>query len=214
MTAVATLEPPAARRPGWTARKPHAERRAEIIEAALDLAAEGGVGRVTSQAIADRLGIAQATVFRHFARCEDIFRAAMEHIGELVFAELGPVFAEPGAADRRLRAVIAAHLRFIATRRGIPRLLFSDRLHLDDCELKAAARRVVKRYTGALAGLLAQGAAEKCFRADLDPVGTAGLIVALVQGTVLRWSMADFAFPLDAQAEPLWRFIEPHLKTS
>lgn len=206
---------PAAKKPRprpRAAAKSHLQRRAEIIEAALALAAEGGVARVTTQAIADRLGIAQATVFRHFKRRDAIFRAAMEWIGAAVMAELGPRFRSAEPADRRLAAVLAAHLRFIAAHRGIPRLLFSDRLHLEDPALKVAARQVMGRYGEALAGLLDEGVAAGVFRKDLDPAGIAALIVALIQGTVLRWSVADFAFSLEAQAEPLWDLLAPSLR--
>ena len=46
--------------------KPQEERRKEIVQATMDLAAEQGIKKVTTQAIADKVGIAQPTVFRHF----------------------------------------------------------------------------------------------------------------------------------------------------
>ncbi|MCW8862581.1 MAG: TetR/AcrR family transcriptional regulator [Rhodospirillales bacterium] len=192
--------------------KSHETRKAEIVGAALDLAAEVGVAGATTQAIADRLGIAQATVFKHFARKTDIFHAAMEAIGAEVFAALEPHFSSAGPADRRLRAVIAAHLAVIATRRGIPRLLFSDRLHLEDPALKSVALRVMKRYAGRLAGLLREGVEDGSFRRDLAADDVAVLIVTLIQGAVLRWSLCDFDFQLDQQADPVWSFLWPVIR--
>ncbi|MFU8833507.1 MAG: TetR/AcrR family transcriptional regulator, partial [Wenzhouxiangella sp.] len=83
-------------------RKSGEERREEIIQAVLDLAGERGVGQVTAQAIADRVGIAQPTVFRHFKTRDAILRAALEWIGRSVLTVLTPIFAGPGPADARL----------------------------------------------------------------------------------------------------------------
>jgi AcrR family transcriptional regulator len=192
-------------------RKSGDERREEIVQAVLELAAEGGVTQVTTQAIADRVGIAQPTIFRHFRTRDAILRAALEWIGRGVLAVLTPILAGPGPADLRLRKLLNRQLQFISQRKGLPRLLFSERLHLEDPELKAVVRRVMETYTGHLSGLLADGVAEGRFRSDLDTEEAARLILALVQGLVMRWSITDFEFPLEAQGDVLWRLLAPAL---
>jgi len=62
--------------------KPQEQRKKEIIQATLDLTADLGIKRVTTQAIADRVGIAQPTVFRHFKTRDDIFSAVIGWIAE------------------------------------------------------------------------------------------------------------------------------------
>lgn len=61
--------------------KPTEARRAEIIEGALAVAAERGVNRVTTQAIADQVGIAPSAIFRHFKSRDEILSAAINRIG-------------------------------------------------------------------------------------------------------------------------------------
>ena len=70
----------------------------------------------------------------------------------------------------------------------------------------------MERYIEAIAVLLREGVESGCFRADLIPESVASSIAALVQGLVMRWSIYDFEFPLEEQAEELWGFIEPILK--
>jgi AcrR family transcriptional regulator len=192
-------------------RKSGEERREEIVRAVLDLAAEQGVKQVTTQAIADRVGIAQPTVFRHFKTRDAILRAALEWIGKGLLTVVTPILAGRGPADARLRQLLALQLQFISQRKGLPRLLFSERLHLEDPELKAVVRRIMDTYTGKLRALLEDGVTEGSFRPDLDTEEAARLIVALVQGLVMRWSISDFEFPLEAQGDALWRFLEPAL---
>ena len=38
------------------------------------------------------------------------------------------------------------------------------------------------------------------------------MIVALIQGSVLRWSIFDFSYSLTDQSEVIWRMIWPAIK--
>ncbi|QEA40566.1 TetR/AcrR family transcriptional regulator [Pistricoccus aurantiacus] len=191
-------------------RKSHETRREEIIMSALDLSAEIGTKKVTAQAIADRIGIAQPTVFRHFKNRSAIFRGAMEWIANALFGVLEGVNGD-APADERLRKLLGRQLAFIGKRRGVARLLFSDRLHLEDPELKLTVRRIMERYMGHLEAIVRDGIASGYFRRSLDPAETSRFIAATVQGLVMRWSIYDFEFPLEDQVDALWRFLEPAL---
>jgi TetR/AcrR family transcriptional regulator len=192
-------------------RKTGDERREEIIQAVLELAAEQGVRQLSAQAIADRVGIAQPTVFRHFKTRDAILHAVMESVGTAMLAVATVVLAGRGPADQRLRQLLQRQLEFISRRRGVPRVLFSERLHHEDPQLKAVVRRVMDNYTGKVAALVAAGQAEGSFNAQLEPRETAIMIVALIQGLVMRWSISDFALDLEAQGEAVWRLLSPVL---
>jgi TetR/AcrR family transcriptional regulator len=193
-------------------RKSGDERRREIARAVLDLAAERGVAKVTTQAVADSIGVSQATIFRHFKTRDDIFLAAIGLIGEEVFAELAGIFADTDLSpDRRLRAVIIRHLAIIERRKGIPRLLFSDRLHLESPKLKAAIHKMMKTYEGKVASVISEGIDDGSFTSDNDPVLLSQMLTTLIQGLVLRWSLLDFRFSLADQGDVIWKLLQPAL---
>lgn len=196
-------------------RKSGDERRREIAGAVLDLAAEVGIAKVTTQAIADSLGIAQATVFRHFKTRDDIFLAALGLIGQEVFGELEPVFNNMDLPPaKRLRAVITRHLGVIEKRKGIPRLLFSDRLHMESPQLKTTIRQMMKGYEKRVAAMILEGIKDGSFRPEADPVVLSQLLTTLVQGLVWRWSLFDFSFSLASQDDVIWSIFGPTLGLS
>jgi AcrR family transcriptional regulator len=57
-----------------------AERRPQLIKAAIDLMAREGVAAGSTRAIAAELGVAQATVHYTFGTKEDLYRAVIEHL--------------------------------------------------------------------------------------------------------------------------------------
>ncbi len=54
------------------------DRKREIIQATLELAAENGLGTVSMQQIADRVGITKASLYNHYSSREEIVEAMYE----------------------------------------------------------------------------------------------------------------------------------------
>lgn len=195
-----------------TKRKSHDERRVEIARTALRLAAELGAGQVSTQAIADALGVSQGTVFRHFATRDDVFREAIAEIRRSVHAELGPVLDDKSTlAAIRLERLVVAHLSFVQERRGIPALLFSDSLHAGSSTLKADVRELMKSYAGRVAALIMEGVRDGSIGAAADPALIGQAFVTLIQGAVLRWMLFDRSFDLKSQADVIWALLKPTL---
>lgn len=195
-----------------TKRKSHEERRVEIAQTALKLAAEVGASNVSTQAIADAMGVSQATVFRHFATRDAVFREAIAEIRRSVHVALGPIFDDKTAsAAERLKRLAVAHLNFVQDNRGIPALLFSDGLHAGDATLKADVRELMKSFAGRVAALVMEGVKDGSIDASADPALIGQAFVTLVQGAALRWMLFDRSFDLKSQADVIWALVRPAL---
>lgn len=192
--------------------KPTKQRKAEIIQSTLELAARQGVHKVTTLAIAEKVGIAHATVFRHFKTREAIFSASLKWIVENMFAAAEPHFISSDPADKRLRGLIHTQLNFVNEHRGLPRLLFSDRLHMESEELKGIVKHAMKQYTARIANLIDEGVDEGIFGKHVQPTDSAKYLIALFQGLMMRWSIFDFEFQIEEESEPLWLFFSKSLK--
>lgn len=192
--------------------KPQEQRRKEIVQATMDLTAELGIKRVTTQAIADRVGIAQPTIFRHFKTRDAIFSAVIGWIAENLFKAISSGLNSDQQPDQQLQKLIQHQLTFINKHRAVPKVLFSDLLHLDSPKLKSSLQEVMNRYIKRITQLLQQGKQSGVFCEDLDVDQTARYIAALIQGLVLRWSVYEFNFSLEKEAEIIWKFLQPVLK--
>ena len=192
--------------------KPQEERRKEIVQATMELAAEQGIKKVTTQAIADRVGIAQPTIFRHFKTREAIFAAVIGWISENLFKAISKGANSDVPADEKLHLLIQRQLNFISKHRAVPKVLFSDLLHLESPKLKAALQEVMNRYGQRVTQLLNEGIETGLFRKELDADETARYLTAMIQGLVLRWSIYEFSFPLEKEADLIWKFLQPILR--
>ena len=192
--------------------KPQQQRQKEIVQATMDLTAELGIKKVTTQAIADKVGIAQPTIFRHFKTREAIFTAVISWISENLFKAISKGMDPDAPADEKLRLLLERQLKFISKHRAIPKVLFSDLLHLESPKLKDALKEVMDSYAKRVTQLLEEGISKDIYRNDLDANETARYLTALIQGLVLRWSIYEFNFSLEKEAESIWTFLQPVLR--
>ncbi len=102
------------------------ERRRQIAEAALHILATAGVHRLTSVELARAVGVADASLFRHFANKEAIIAAAID-LFEGYLAQSLDAATEPEPI-RRLHRFFAHRLGLVRARPEVLQLAFNDRL--------------------------------------------------------------------------------------
>ena len=108
-----------------TDRLPTAQRRQQIADATLRILSTGGVKCLTAAALAEEVGIADGTIFRHFRNMPEIVNAAIEHFATLIEGTFPPDDGEP---LHRLRAFLVRRLTLVREHPELLRLALNDRL--------------------------------------------------------------------------------------
>jgi AcrR family transcriptional regulator len=180
-------------------RKSAEARKAEIIDATLRLADTLGPDRLTTETIADAVGLTQPGVFRHFPKKQDLWEAVAAHIGATMAARWEQALERDARATDRIRALIGAQLAFIQSTPAIPAILFSRELHSANTGLRSAFFGLMRRFHRVIADLAGQAKQAGDLRADLDPDDVAFLVIGLVQGLAMRWSISGRGFDLVAE---------------
>lgn len=181
------------------ARKSADSRKTEIVAATLRLADELGPDRLTTLVVAKAVGLTQPGIFRHFPTKQDLWLAVAAHIAETMKRAWGEVLAAEAAPPDRVAALIQVQLRQIAANPAIPAILHSRELHTGNAPLRAEFIALMTQFQSLLTDALNEGRAQGVFRPDLDPQDAAILLISLVQGLAIRWSLGQRAFSLEAE---------------
>ena len=176
------------------------ERREEIIRVTLDLAAKQGVDDVTTQDMAQAMGVTQGAVFRHFASKDAIWLAVMQWVREQLMGVLGRAAARGRDPLDALQRMFFAHIDFIASHPAIPRVLMSEHLHGRNAVLRQLVTEIMLGYEAKIAGLLQDAQTQGMARDDLDAHAAATLYIGMIQGLVLQTSILHGKRTLAAEA--------------
>ena len=166
------------------------DRRAATVQAVVDLAAEQNPAEITTTAIADRMGLTQGALFRHFPNKEAIVEATMSWVGERLLVSVDKAAegaASPGAA---LEAMFMTHIDFVSKHPGVPRMLFGELQRSGETLAKRMVQTLIRQYEQRLRRLMEAGKAQGELSAELDVDAAAVLFIGTIQGLVMQSLLA------------------------
>ena len=135
------------------------ERQREIVATVLALARERGPDAITTQAIADRMGVTQGALFRHFPDKEAIWLAVFAWVRESLGAVLDAAVEKADSPLAKIERAFLAHVAFIAANPGVPRVMFHEMQYPGDSPVRAEVRAMITAYRKRLALLFTQAKA-------------------------------------------------------
>lgn len=181
------------------ARKSAEDRKAEILATALRLADELGPDRLTTNAVAQAVGLTQPGIFRHFPTKQVLWQAVAADISGRLKVAWDEALASTDTPEGRIAALVRAQLNLIEANPAIPAILFSRELRVENDALRQAFVGLMTTFHGILAGELARARKAGTVRPDLDPADGAVLLISLVQGLAMRWSLGARGFALQPE---------------
>ncbi len=179
------------------------ERQREIVAAVLSLARERGPDSITTQAIADRIGVTQGAIFRHFPDKEAIWLAVFAWVRDSLHAVLDAAIAKADSPLARLEQAFLAHVAFVAANPGVPRVLFHELQYPGDSPVRNEVGTMIATYSKRLASLFRQAKAAGELPADLDATLAPALFIGAVQGLVIQSALAGNEATMTARAHKL-----------
>lgn len=193
-TAAAVETAPARKRP-----KP-GERRVQILQALAMMLEQPGAERITTAALAARLDVSEAALYRHFASKAQMFEGLIEFIEQSVFTLVNQILeraaGSDGAADagRRQASRIAAMLvQFAEKNPGMTRVMVGDALVYENERLQQRMNQFFDKIEATLKQCL-RGAAETDGSAtpSVDAQVRASMLTAFLVGRLQRFARSGF----------------------
>ena len=172
---------------------PADERRAATVEAVINLAAEQNPSDITTTAIAQRMGLTQGALFRHFPTKDAILEAVMTWVAERLLSRVERAALNLTSPLAALEAVFMAHIDFVSEHPGVPRMLFGELQRPGETLPKRMVQTLIQRYGERLRHLLERGKAIGELDANLDIEAASVSFIGSIQGLVMQSLIAGDA---------------------
>jgi AcrR family transcriptional regulator len=166
------------------------ERQRQIVAAVLALARERGPDAITTHAIADRMGVTQGAVFRHFPDKEAIWLAVFAWVREALGAAIAAAVARADTPLAKIERAFVAHVAFLAANPGVARVLFHELQYPGGTRVRDDVREMIGGYRRRIAALFRASRAAGEVAQDLDAAIASALYIGAVQGLVIEASLA------------------------
>lgn len=189
-------------------RRSSKERRALAIDAVIDLASGMNPADITTAAISERMGLTQGALFRHFPTKDAVLQAVMESVSERLLSRIDEAVREETAPLEALRAIFMAHVGFIESNPGVPRLLFSELQRTEETGAKRAVAAFLEASATRILVQLDEAKKLGLVSSDICPRSAAMSLVGSVQGLVIQAMLSGRVGDIGAGADgvfAVWR---------
>ncbi len=112
------------------------ERRVQILQTLASMLERPGAERVTTAALAGKLDVSEAALYRHFASKAQMFEGLIEFIESSIFSLLNQIAEREQNAAARLGKTIAMVLQFGEKNPGMCRVMTGDALVFENERLQ------------------------------------------------------------------------------
>lgn len=187
-------------------RRPGA-RKLQILQTLASMLEDPKGEKVTTAALAARLDVSEAALYRHFASKAQMFEGLIEFIETTVFGLINEISSKETSGTKQARSMVTMLLEFAQTNKGMTRVLIGDALVNEHERLQERMNQLFERIESSLKQSLRVAVTEGELPESYDPGARAALIVAFVLGRWHRFAKSGFrklpAEGLDAQLPAL-----------
>ncbi len=181
------VETPSRKRP-----KP-GERRVQILQALASMLEQPGAERITTSALAAKLKVSEAALYRHFASKAQMFEGLIEFIEQSVFTLVNQIVEREAVHAVRVRKLVAMVLQFAEKNPGMTRVMAGDALVFENERLQERMNQFFDKLETTLKQNLREAAAlDSAATPTADAQVRASVVTAFMIGRLQRFSRSGF----------------------
>ncbi|MDR6535982.1 TetR/AcrR family transcriptional regulator [Variovorax soli] len=169
------------------------ERRVQILQALAAMLEQPGAERVTTAALAARLEVSEAALYRHFASKAQMFEGLIDFIEQSVFTLINQITERSAPGQEQASRIVAMLVQFAEKNPGMTRVMVGDALVFENERLQNRMNQFFDKIEATLRqALRGAAAAEGSATPSVDAQVRASAITAFVVGRLQRFARSGF----------------------
>jgi TetR/AcrR family transcriptional regulator len=167
------------------------QRKLQILQALASMLEQPKGEKITTAALAGRLDVSEAALYRHFASKAQMFEGLIEFIESSVFGLINQIAEREDGGVDQAHAILQMLLGFAANNPGMTRVLIGDALVNEDERLQLRMNQFYDKVELACKQSL-RLAASQGHGTEADVAARASLLVSYVVGRWHRYAKSGF----------------------
>lgn len=166
------------------------ERRVQILQALATMLEQPGADRITTAALAARLEVSEAALYRHFASKAQMFEGLIEFIEQSVFTLINQITEREAPGPGQAARIVSMLVQFAEKNPGMTRVMVGDALVYENERLQQRMNQFFDKVEASL---------KQCLRGETDSATPtleaqvrASVLTAFIVGRLQRFARSGF----------------------
>ncbi len=168
------------------------EKKDDILQALAEMLEHPQRLKITTAALAMKLGISQSSVYRCFSNKAQMFEALIEFIEKTLFVLINKILQEEHSATQKIENLMLLLLGFSRKNPGMTRILVNDVLINENEHLQLRVNKLHDRLEATLKQALRFAASEGRINRNVNVTARANLLLCFVIGRWYQFVKSEF----------------------
>jgi TetR/AcrR family transcriptional regulator len=169
------------------------ERRVQILQALASMLEQPGAERVTTAALAAKLDVSEAALYRHFASKAQMFEGLIEFVEQTIFGLVNQITERETQPTARLTKITSMLLQFGEKNPGMTRVMVGDALVFENERLQQRMNQLFDKLEASFKQALREAAdSNGSATPSVDAQARASALTAFCMGRLQRFARSGF----------------------
>jgi TetR/AcrR family transcriptional regulator len=169
------------------------ERRVQILQTLASMLEQPGAERITTAALAGKLDVSEAALYRHFASKAQMFEGLIEFVEQSVFTLVNQINERDAPGAQQAQKILTVLLQFGEKNPGMTRVMVGDALVFENDRLLTRMNQFFDRIESQLRqSLRAAAEAGGSATPTVDANAHASILTAFAVGRLQRYARSGF----------------------
>lgn len=182
-------------------RKTAEERKKQIVDESLNIIYEKGFMQFTIRNIAQRVGISEAGIYRHFDSKNDIIFSILDRMNEFG-EEISEQIKSIEDPIKKINRFFLLQLKYFEDNQELAMILLSEEIFNNHDDLRKKFNSILNKRFENLIDLLTKAAQKnRIDKSEIEDI--AFILQGTMRGLVFRWNLNEYDFDLKSRGEEL-----------
>ena len=168
------------------------ERKLQILQTLAQMLEKPSAEKITTAALAAKLDVSEAALYRHFASKAQMFEGLIAFIEETIFGLVTKISGEHTSGLAQTEAILSMLLGFAKKNQGMTRVLIGDALVNENERLQLRINQLQDRLEATLKQSLRFAVTQKEIPESVDAAAHANLLLSYVVGRWHQYAKSGF----------------------
>lgn len=183
------------------------ERKIQILQTLASMLETPQAEKITTAALAARVEVSEAALYRHFASKAQMYEGLIEFIEQTLFSLINRIAGEESPGIQQTQAIVQLLLGFAEKNRGMTRVLTGEALVNENERLQTRVNQLLDRVEASLKQSLRIAVSQGSIPPELDAASAANLVLCWVQGRWQQFVKSGFTRAPLAQWDGQWSLL-------
>ncbi|GAB6065244.1 TetR/AcrR family transcriptional regulator [Aquifex pyrophilus] len=161
--------------------------RDKILKVGAEIIAQEGLRKFTAKNLAQRIGISDAAIFKHFSSMDEIAEEIIRRYTNECILRTKEAVSLGKTPTEKVERILEGHMELLEKTRGIIPVICFEFSRSDKRSIKRRIQLFLEEYANILKEVIKEGMEKGEFREDIDLDEVAFSLIGFMQAKAFQW---------------------------